>query len=265
MGAVSGTILRGSTRRPAFIAVATALTLITLGVLDVASIHLSRWFRTYSEADLVAARIYADALPGSAAPILFATDLRTFHSYGDRDLAERGIADFRASPADGSWLFPGGGWTVDVVVLPGFAGASVAERRKMLTDADVPPRAVVALSDFATPADGCQAGKNAPFGWTDDGVVLADPTDLTTEEEVLRCLFAGLAFVNGLPVRDNKFSLAEMPSQAVLAIVLDYVMRCAHDGFTDERPAHRSRAGITTRPSISCVSDGIEEAIGDVR
>src|SRR5688572_5880347 len=98
MRAASGAISRGFTRQPIFVVLATALALITLGVLDVAYLQFSRWFRTYAEVDLVAARIYVGALPASAAPTLFATDLRTFHSYGDRDLAERGIKDFRTSP-----------------------------------------------------------------------------------------------------------------------------------------------------------------------
>jgi hypothetical protein len=265
MTAASGTISRDLIRRPVFIAVATALALIAVGLLDVTYLHLSRWFRTYSEADLVAARVYVDAFPASAAPTLFATDLRTFHSYGERDFAQRAIKDFRASPADESWPFPGRGENIDVIVLPGFAGASVAKRREMMIGAGVPPRALAALSDVTRPADGCWAGKNAPFGWNDDGTVLADPVSLLTEEEVLRCLFGGLAFASGFPMRDDRLSFAAIPSRAVVEIILDYVMRCARDGVTEEKPANRSPAGITTRPSISCVRDGIEEAIRDFR
>ncbi|MEQ1955250.1 hypothetical protein [Mesorhizobium sp. CN2-181] len=264
MSAASGTVSRDFIKRPAFVAVATAVALIAVGLLDITRLHLSRWLRTYSEADLVAARVYVDALPASAAPTLFATDLRTFHSYGERDLAKRGIKDFRARPADESWPFPGRGENIDVVVLPGFSNASAAERREIMAGADVPPRTLAALSGLTRPEDGCHAGKNAPFGWNDDGTVLADPVILMTDQEVRRCLFAGLAFVSGFPMRDDRFNFVEVPSTAAIEIILDYIMRCARDGITQEQPAQRSRTGITTRPSISCVRDRVDATINDL-
>jgi hypothetical protein len=258
-------ISRNVIRQPCFVALATALALVAVGVLDVVQIHLGRWLRPYSQTDLIAARTYVDTLPASAAPTLFSTDLRTFHSYGERNFAESGIADFQTSPADESWNFSRNGWTVDVVVLPGFTRASLNDRREMLAGAGVPHRAMTSLLSIKGSEDGCQAGKNAPFGWNDDGVVLADPMSLLTEEEVLRCLFSGLAFVNGFPIRDDRFSFAAIPSRTVIEITLDYVMRCARDGVTDEQPALRSRAGITGKPSISCIRKAIEEAIRATR
>jgi hypothetical protein len=217
--------------------------------------------RVYPKSDLAAALAYLDSLPRTSAPTLFATSSRDFRLHGNRELAWRALGEFRSTQAVDYLSPPGFGWKIHIMVLPGFLKESTVRQRQLAAE-----MAGNGLADsivrLAGNSNGCIAGKDANFGWTDRGFVLVDPNSgQMADTQVVACIVAGLDFVNGLPVRADTFSIKEIPPAAVSAAILDYVMRCAYDGETESEPPNRSRGGITTQPSIKCVHDRISTTL----
>jgi len=246
---------------------------ISLGIfiLLVSFIYINRYwlrlghdYRDYARADLLVAQEYVNGLPNSAAPMLFSSNWRSIGTYGQKEIAQRGISRFRQTQA--ATYPPLQGSSISVIVHPGFLAASTIERSEILEKLGVYWEVARPLASAPNDRSGCIAAKFEDLGWTRGGYVLADPFEsLESEPDVVGCIEAGLSYVNGLPIYGETFSLSEMPSAPIAAIVLDYTMRCAYDGISDEAKPDRSGSDITSKPAISCIRNEVAAALGATR
>lgn len=101
--------------------------------------------------------------------------------------------------------------------------------------------------------------------WSGYSVIVADTALLTESNATDMCISAALDYFAGLPILHKDaylnnekqdiidIDVSRVPQEPIRRLIIDAIYECAAEGNTDSTDPERTRSGLTSHPTKTCV------------
>lgn len=207
--------------------------------------------------ELQSAHAYVENISQESSVFLFPDGQPTTEVIGTDEFSNHAVK-YLMDSRPGRYRRAWGSGNIMVIQVKNFFLSGVDERRSIIANTSLPDFIQKDIVSSPHASGGCSAKLLQQFGWAVAGYILVDshyhPSGSASERN---CLLAGFDALDGLPLSNNSFELSSLPSAPVRRVVIDYVKACSREGISDAEPRIRSRYGISSLPSMKCVSDAL--------